>query len=53
MIGIAMFFTSLFMLLVGFPVAFTFAAVSVFFGLAAGILEIYLDGGFDLGVIAG
>lgn len=53
MIGIIMFFTSLFMLLVGFPVAFTFAAVSVFFGLTAGIVEIYSDGGFDAGFIAG
>jgi len=41
MIGIIMFFTALFMLLIGFPVAFTFAAVSVFFGLIAGIVEIY------------
>lgn len=41
MIGIIMFFTALFMLLIGFPVAFTFAAVSVFFGLIAGIWEIY------------
>lgn len=40
MIGIIMFFTALFMLLIGFPVAFTFAAVSVFFGLIAGIYEI-------------
>jgi tripartite ATP-independent transporter DctM subunit len=41
MIGIIMFFTALFMLLIGFPVAFTFAAVSVFFGLIAGIVEVY------------
>ena len=40
MIGIIMFFTALFMLLVGFPVAFTFAAVSVFFGMIAGIVEV-------------
>jgi tripartite ATP-independent transporter DctM subunit len=40
MIGIIMFFTALVMLLIGFPVAFTFAAVSVFFGLIAGIYEI-------------
>jgi tripartite ATP-independent transporter DctM subunit len=53
MIGIIMFFTSLFMLLFGFPVAFTFAAVSVFFGLTAGVIEIYSDGGFDAGFIAG
>lgn len=53
MIGIIMFFTSLFMLLFGFPVAFTFAAVSVFFGLTAGVIEIYSDGGFDAGFITG
>ena len=47
MIGLIMFFTALFMLLIGFPVAFTFAAVSVFFGLIAGIAEI----GFDAGLI--
>ncbi len=53
MIGIVMFFTALFMLLVGFPVAFTFAAVSVFFGILAGVLEIYSDGGFDVSFIQG
>ena len=41
MIGIVMFFTALFMLLIGFPVAFTFAAVSVFFGILAGYLEVF------------
>jgi tripartite ATP-independent transporter DctM subunit len=42
-----MFFTALFMLLIGFPVAFTFAAVSVFFGMIAGIAEVlsYSDEG--------
>jgi len=44
MIGIVMFFAALAMLLIGFPVAFTFGAVSVFFGLAAGILEAMQDG---------
>jgi tripartite ATP-independent transporter DctM subunit len=39
-----MFFAALAMLLIGFPVAFTFGAVSVFFGLAAGILEAIQDG---------
>ncbi|MFT5661871.1 MAG: tripartite ATP-independent transporter DctM subunit [Sulfurimonas sp.] len=53
MIGILMFFTALFMLLFGFPVAFTFAAVSVLFGLLAGVTEIYMSGGFDAGMIAG
>ena len=40
MIGIVMFFTALFMLIIGFPVAFTFAAVSVFFGILAGFFEV-------------
>jgi tripartite ATP-independent transporter DctM subunit len=53
MIGIVMFFTALFMLLFGFPVAFTFAAVSVFFGISAGVIEIYSYGGFDAGFMAG
>ncbi len=39
-----MFFAALAMLLIGFPVAFTFGAVSVFFGLAAGILEAIQEG---------
>ena len=49
MIGIIMFFASLVMLLFGFPVAFTFAAVSLLFGVIAGIAEI----GFDDGVMSG
>ena len=53
MIGIIMFFTALVMLLIGFPVAFTFGAVSVFFGLVAGIVEIGFDGGFISGMIEG
>ena len=44
MIGIIMFFAALAMLLIGFPVAFTFGAVAVFFGLAAGIVEAIQDG---------
>ena len=43
MIGIVMFFTALFMLLLGFPVAFTFAAVSVFFGILAGYIEVFAN----------
>jgi len=43
MIGIVMFFAALAMLLIGFPVAFTFGAVSVFFGLAAGVIEAFQD----------
>ncbi len=34
MIGLSMFLTALLLLLVGFPVAFTFGGVAVFFGLA-------------------
>jgi len=39
MIGIIMFFAALFMLLFGYPVAFTFGAVSIIFGMIAGIVE--------------
>lgn len=39
MIGIIMFFAALLMLLFGFPVAFTFGAVAVVFGMIAGIVE--------------
>ncbi|WP_072679451.1 TRAP transporter large permease subunit [Arcobacter sp. LA11] len=53
MIGIIMFFTALFMLLIGFPVAFTFAAVSVFFGIIAGIVEIGADGTLIEGIMEG
>ncbi|MBF0264176.1 MAG: TRAP transporter large permease subunit [Gammaproteobacteria bacterium] len=53
MIGMIMFFTALLMLLIGFPVAFTFGAVAVFFGLIAGIVEVYTSGGFDPGFISG
>ncbi|MFT4835375.1 MAG: tripartite ATP-independent transporter DctM subunit [Psychromonas sp.] len=53
MIGISMFFTALLLLLIGFPVAFTFAAVAVFFGMIAGIVEIYSYGGFDAGLLSG
>jgi len=53
MIGISMFFTALVLLLIGFPVAFTFGAVAVFFGMIAGIIEIYSYGGFDAGLLAG
>ena len=44
MIGLIMFFTGLGMLFIGFPVAFTFGAVAVFFGMAAGIIEAFSDG---------
>lgn len=39
MIGIIMFFTALVMLLMGYPVAFTFAAVALFFAIIAGLVE--------------
>ncbi len=44
MLGIVMFFAALCMLIVGYPVAFTFGAVAVFFGFAGGILESFGDG---------
>lgn len=53
MIGIIMFFTALGMLLFGFPVAFTFGAVSVVFGIIAGIVEIGLNGPLIEGVEVG
>ena len=45
MIGIVMFFAALIMLVLGFPVAFTFGAVAIYFGLGASYLEIMPDGG--------
>ena len=39
MIGIVMFAAALFMLLLGFPVAFTFGAVAVIFGFIYGLSE--------------
>ncbi len=45
MIGIIMFFAALLMLLFGFPVAFTFGAVAVVFGMIAGITESLMYGG--------
>ncbi len=51
MIGIIMFFAALLMLSIGYPVAFTFGAVSVFFGIFAGILEgETLLEGLDIGI---
>ncbi len=43
MTGIVMFVAALAMLLIGFPVAFTFGAVSVIFGLSFGIVEAIQD----------
>jgi tripartite ATP-independent transporter DctM subunit len=45
MVGIIMFFAALLMLIIGFPVAFTFGAVSVFFGMIGGIVESLEYGG--------
>ncbi len=45
MIGIVMFVAALLFLLLGFPVAFTFGAVALFFGLGASYLEVMPDGG--------
>lgn len=53
MVGIIMFFFALIMLLFGFPVAFTFAAVSVVFGLIAGIVEIGFDEGIEVALFDG
>lgn len=53
MIGIIMFFAALLMLLFGFPVAFTFAAVSVLFGFIAGIVEVGFDDGIDVALLDG
>lgn len=45
MIGIVMFGAALALLILGFPVAFTFGAVAIYFGLGAAWMEIVPDGG--------
>ncbi|HGZ69886.1 MAG TPA: TRAP transporter large permease subunit [Nitratifractor sp.] len=45
MIGIVMFLAALLLLVIGFPVAFTFGAVALYFGLGAAYIEIVPDGG--------
>ena len=45
MSGIVMFFAALVLLVVGYPVAFTFGAVSVFFGAISAYIEVMPDGG--------
>ncbi|NKQ40551.1 MAG: TRAP transporter large permease subunit [Sulfurovum sp.] len=45
MIGLIMFGVALLLLLVGYPVAFTFGAVSILFGMLAAWFEIIPDGG--------
>jgi tripartite ATP-independent transporter DctM subunit len=48
MIGIVMFFAALAMLSIGYPVAFTFGSVSIFFGIFAAIIELAPDFSFVL-----
>jgi tripartite ATP-independent transporter DctM subunit len=43
MIGVVMFFAALCMLTIGYPVAFTFGSVSIFFGIAAALIELLPD----------
>ncbi|MEA1914594.1 MAG: TRAP transporter large permease subunit [Campylobacterota bacterium] len=50
MIGMYMFIAALALLAVGYPVAFTFGAVSMFFGFIAAFFEIFPDGGTFLEV---
>jgi len=45
MIGLVMFGAALLMLIIGFPVAFTFGAVALYFGLGAAYIEVIPDGG--------
>ncbi len=45
MIGIYMFFTALLLLAVGYPVAFSFGAISIIFGFIAAFFEVFPDGG--------
>ena len=43
MVGIIMFFAALLILSVGYPVAFTFGSVSIFFGILAAVVELGSD----------
>jgi tripartite ATP-independent transporter DctM subunit len=43
MTGIIMFFAALMMLAIGYPVAFTFGSISIFFGIIAAIVEVAPD----------
>ncbi len=43
MTGIIMFFAALLMLAIGYPVAFTFGSISIFFGIIAAIVEVAPD----------
>ncbi|PID66905.1 MAG: C4-dicarboxylate ABC transporter [Gammaproteobacteria bacterium] len=53
MIGIMMFFTGLIMLLLGFPVAFTFASVALLFAIIAGFYEADFSAGLAPGISEG
>jgi len=44
-IGLVMFGAALLLLILGFPVAFTFGAVAIYFGAGAAWIEIMPDGG--------
>jgi tripartite ATP-independent transporter DctM subunit len=46
MIGIVMFFAALCMLAIGYPVAFTFGSVAIFFGVGAAFIELLPDPSF-------
>jgi TRAP-type mannitol/chloroaromatic compound transport system permease large subunit len=43
MIGIIMFGAALIMLVIGYPVAFTFGSVSIFFVILAAVIELLPD----------
>ena len=45
MIGLIMFGAALLLLIIGYPVAFTFGAVSLYFGALAALFELLPDGG--------
>ncbi len=51
MTGIVMFFAALLMLGVGYPVAFTFGSISIFFGIVAAIVHVAPD--YSLAAISG
>ncbi|WP_457606817.1 TRAP transporter large permease [Nitratifractor sp.] len=48
MIGLIMFAAALLLLIVGYPVAFTFGAVSLYFGALAALFELLPDGGVTI-----
>jgi len=48
MIGIVMFFAALCMLATGYPVAFTFGSVAIFFGAGAAAIEMLPDASFAM-----